>query len=233
LRTRRRSSLSRRAGSSPWTTDGGRGTAGLRARRRLPDIPADHQTAHRPDPASRVVRASFRRDDTRHGRWEGLRCFVVRVPYCKPSPAYPGRSGRISLRPGLDTPCETPLAKAAVGTASLAAPDSLKQTQWVKGAIIGGAIGVVGFATLGFAMCGLDDHPGDCRLGVVPLSVLLGGFSGGMIGALIGGAFPKSPPSSLRLSMTVRHDSCRRAREQMVRNPRRRATHSGSRQVDR
>ena len=74
-------------------------------------------------------------------------------------------------------------------------PDSgaVRPTQWVKGAIIGGAIGAVAFGTLDFVMCGITDNPAECRHDV-PAAVLLGAFMGGMTGALIGGAFPKPPP---------------------------------------
>jgi hypothetical protein len=62
--------------------------------------------------------------------------------------ARPTCHSSISLHPGLDTPCERSLAKAAVGAAWVPASDSLKQTQWIKGAIIGRVIGAVDFGTL-------------------------------------------------------------------------------------
>lgn len=101
----------------------------------------------------------------------------------------------ISVHLGLGASGGKPRAKAAVGTPSLPAPDSLKQTQWVKGAIIGGAIGAVAFGTLAYVGCGFNDETADCRGHYIPLLTLLGAFTGGVTGALIGGAFPKSPPA--------------------------------------
>jgi hypothetical protein len=102
----------------------------------------------------------------------------------------------ISLHPGLDTPCEKSLAKAAVGAGWVPASDSLKQTQWVKGAIIGAAIGAVAFGTLIYFGCELKDETADCRRHYMPVLTLLGAFGGGVTGALIGGAFSKPAPST-------------------------------------
>jgi hypothetical protein len=100
----------------------------------------------------------------------------------------------VSVHPGLGAPCEKWLTKAALGTPWLPQLDSLKQTQWVKGMIIGGVIGAAALGTLAYVLCGYNDAPADCRSGGVPRMVLLGAFTGGVTGALIGGSFPKPPP---------------------------------------
>ena len=70
-------------------------------------------------------------------------------------------------------------------------PAQLPPTYWKEGALIGGALGALGGALLGHAVCETSDESGKSCTG----SLFLGGVLGAAIlaipGALIGGQFPK------------------------------------------
>jgi hypothetical protein len=72
-------------------------------------------------------------------------------------------------------------------------PDSVRResrpTHWKQGALIGGVVTGLWFATWVDGVC--RDSETDCG-GAIPLALLGGGLVGGLIGALIGGQFPKT-----------------------------------------
>jgi hypothetical protein len=99
----------------------------------------------------------------------------------------------VGVHPGLSTRCDKWLATGAVGAPRLLEPESVKETQWIKGMIIGGAIGAAAFGALMYVLCSASDTGHDCVGGAAKVG-LLGAFVGGVTGALIGGAFSKPPP---------------------------------------
>ncbi|MEP7226741.1 MAG: hypothetical protein ABI785_05230 [Gemmatimonadales bacterium] len=68
----------------------------------------------------------------------------------------------------------------------------IRPTYWKEGAVVGGAVGAVGFGLMVGAICGLSESETGCTG-----KALLGGLVGGVVmavpGALIGGLFPKAP----------------------------------------
>lgn len=64
-------------------------------------------------------------------------------------------------------------------------------TQWKRGLIIGGVIGTVGLGGFAYLLCEELDESGDSCFGTGLAGAALGAFTGGIIGALIGGQFPK------------------------------------------
>jgi hypothetical protein len=73
------------------------------------------------------------------------------------------------------------------------APDSVRReirpTHWKEGALIGGVVTGLGLVLWVNALC--SDSGTDCG-DAVPLALLGGGLVGGVVGALIGGQFPKT-----------------------------------------
>jgi hypothetical protein len=66
----------------------------------------------------------------------------------------------------------------------------IRPTHWKKGALIGGVVTGLGLALLVDGFC--RDSDTDCQGGAVPMALLAGGVFGGLVGALIGGQFPKA-----------------------------------------
>ncbi|HET6777398.1 MAG TPA: hypothetical protein VFH26_00775 [Gemmatimonadales bacterium] len=64
-------------------------------------------------------------------------------------------------------------------------------TQWKRGLIIGGVIGIVGLGGFVYLLCKELNESGDSCVGTGLGGAALGAFTGGIIGALIGGQFPK------------------------------------------
>ena len=97
-----------------------------------------------------------------------------------------------------------PVAPSAHGLvpSALAAPaDSatIRPTHWVKGGVIGGLVLGGTLGTLVYLASPYFDNCGsDCRASHTVSAAALGGFAGFMIGALIGGAFPKEPTPKTR-----------------------------------
>lgn len=99
--------------------------------------------------------------------------------------------GPVPVRVGL-TAANGELRTASSATAALrrqVAADSLRETQWLKGGVIGGLMLGVATAYLANAFNGSDGRPGSA--GTVMVGFLGGGAIGFFIGALIGGQFEK------------------------------------------
>jgi hypothetical protein len=69
---------------------------------------------------------------------------------------------------------------------------SVRPTHWKKGLLIGGVIGGLGVGGLAYALCEELRETQESCLGPGLGGVALGGVIGGITGALIGGAFPKT-----------------------------------------
>jgi len=65
----------------------------------------------------------------------------------------------------------------------------IRPTQWKKGALIGGAVTGIGLVLLLDVVCASETG---CGGGVAPLALLSGGLLSGLVGAWIGGQFPKA-----------------------------------------
>jgi hypothetical protein len=68
----------------------------------------------------------------------------------------------------------------------------VRPTHWKKGLLIGGVIGGLGLGGLAYALCEELRESQESCLGPGLGGVALGGVIGGIAGALIGGAFPKT-----------------------------------------
>jgi len=68
---------------------------------------------------------------------------------------------------------------------------SIRPTHWVKGGVIGGLVLGGTLGTFTYLLCPLGDIVGDERVRLTLSAAALGGFAGFIIGALVGGAFPK------------------------------------------
>ena len=68
----------------------------------------------------------------------------------------------------------------------------IRPTYWKEGAVVGGAVGAIGFGLLVGAICGLSESETGCT-GKALLGGLVGGGVVAVPGALIGGLFPKAP----------------------------------------
>ena len=75
-------------------------------------------------------------------------------------------------------------------------PRNIPATYWKEGALIGGGVGLIAGAYLGFGLCHMSEHVNNDCTG----SLLLGGVVGAALlalpGALIGGVFPKHGPAT-------------------------------------
>jgi len=87
--------------------------------------------------------------------------------------AYPAPTGRASAADTTNAPAVHP-------------------THWKKGLLIGGVIGGLGLGGLAYALCEELRETQESCLGPGLGGVALGGVMGGITGALIGGAFPKT-----------------------------------------
>jgi hypothetical protein len=65
----------------------------------------------------------------------------------------------------------------------------IRPTHWKKGALIGGVVTGVGLAVLMNGLCSQDSN---CEGSPVPGALLAGGAVGALVGALIGGQFPRA-----------------------------------------
>jgi hypothetical protein len=64
-------------------------------------------------------------------------------------------------------------------------------THWKEGALVGGILGAIGGALLGNGICHAgDDTSSNCTAATIGVAAI-GALGFGVIGALIGGAFPK------------------------------------------
>jgi hypothetical protein len=73
-------------------------------------------------------------------------------------------------------------------------PRRIRPTYWKEGAIVGGlTLGILG-AVFGAGICAYSETEGNCT-GATLLGLFGGVLTGGTLGALIGGQFPKASPS--------------------------------------
>ena len=88
-----------------------------------------------------------------------------------------------------------PSAHGLVPSALAAPADSaaIRPTHWVKGGVIGGLVLGGALGTLTYLWCPYIDNStsGDCARFTLSAAAL-GGFAGFLVGALVGGAFPKA-----------------------------------------
>ena len=87
-------------------------------------------------------------------------------------------------------PMPAPLRIAGLGVPADSVQRDIRPTHWKEGALVGGLVGAVGGILLGRFVCGLDESNRSCA------GYTVGGAVGGaallaIIGALIGGQFPK------------------------------------------
>jgi hypothetical protein len=87
----------------------------------------------------------------------------------------------------MEAAAKGPLQPLVLADTTDSIPRRIRPTHWKKGALIGGLAGGAALAVLVETVCSL----GDCG-GSATVNALLGGaVLGGIVGALIGGQFPK------------------------------------------
>ena len=107
------------------------------------------------------------------------------------SPLYAAsRSGPLVRRPVIGEPSDTVVRQ-------------IRATYWKEGGAVGGVAGGIFLAYLMYGLCGLDGPPTSCS-GLLLGGGLIGGGAGFVLGALIGGQFPKHPRKAVTDSAQVR-----------------------------